>query len=99
MFEVAEYKVSFYHERFSSPVGFLLASGMRPIIARTVCRIWYRDDWGGGTPGEAWCSAEDQFNKETGRKIALTRALKNAGFDKPARSLFWEAYFKKRGRR
>ena len=41
----------------------------------------------------AACSSDDNFNKETGRKIALTRALKNIpGFTKQARTAFWDVY-------
>ena len=36
------------------------------------------------------CSLHDKFNKETGRKLALTRLL--AGFEKPFRTAAWEAY-------
>ena len=43
--------------------------------------------------GSAVCSASDQFCKETGRKIALTRALFSAAENnKGFRTAAWEAY-------
>jgi hypothetical protein len=44
--------------------------------------------------GEAVCSPQDQFNKNTGRKIALLRALDDTGStNKEVRKGFWDAYF------
>ena len=42
--------------------------------------------------GLASCSPRDQFNKNTGRKIALSRALDEI-FTRDERQLFWDAYF------
>lgn len=42
----------------------------------------------------ARCSVDDNFKKSTGRKIALTRALRKTGFGKAERRLVWEAYRK-----
>jgi hypothetical protein len=41
--------------------------------------------------GSAFCDPRDQFNKETGRKIALTRAVQN--LDKNERKIIWTGYF------
>lgn len=38
----------------------------------------------------------DRPNQNIGCKLAMARALKNAGFNKPTRTKFWEAYFQKR---
>jgi hypothetical protein len=43
--------------------------------------------------GYSYCHEQDQFVKEVGRKIALTRALEDMGADQPTRTLFWKAYF------
>ncbi len=43
--------------------------------------------------GLAQCHTGDNYCKETGRKIALTRALASAGFSKPLRTQVWKAYF------
>jgi hypothetical protein len=44
--------------------------------------------------GLADCKRGDNFNKATGRNIALDRALHNAGFDRETRKLIWKAYKK-----
>lgn len=41
--------------------------------------------------GISLCSRKDNFNKATGRKLALTRAL--AYHDRGFRTKIWEAYF------
>ena len=95
MFEVAEYRVKFAHSRLPERLQF----HNNPLAkALTVCVIEKKDFSDGRGVGEAWCSRKDQFSYSIGRKIALARALKASGFDKPTRSLFWEAYFKKRGK-
>jgi len=50
--------------------------------------------------GVATCSRRDHFCRETGRKLSLARALKNAQISKEERKLFWEKYrnMKKGGR-
>lgn len=40
----------------------------------------------------AKCSPRDNFEKERGRKIALTRAIEAAKLPKKDRSILWEAY-------
>ena len=41
----------------------------------------------------AYCGPQDNFSKEAGRKIALTRALKMSGLSKLERKAVWERYF------
>lgn len=43
--------------------------------------------------GLALCSESDNFCRRIGRKVALARALKNAGLNKPDRARAWSAYF------
>jgi hypothetical protein len=46
---------------------------------------------------QAHCSIKDSFVRNTGRKVALTRALMSVQqFTKDDRSAFWSAYFKAR---
>jgi hypothetical protein len=45
--------------------------------------------------GFSQCSPKDNFNKETGRKIALARTLTNA-FTKEQRTQVWRQYFARR---
>jgi hypothetical protein len=47
--------------------------------------------------GKAICHPIDMFNKKTGRKLALMRALKNYTSDKNLRKLFWATYFESVG--
>lgn len=39
-----------------------------------------------------YCSEKDQFNKDTGRKLSLTKAIRH--FPKSKRKLFWREYFR-----
>lgn len=47
---------------------------------------------GGDIIGMAWCSQSDQFCRRTGRKVALARAMKEAGWDKATRREVWDKY-------
>lgn len=42
--------------------------------------------------GSAWCSHQDQFSKEKGRKVALARALSHEP-DRTWRGEVWDQYF------
>lgn len=42
--------------------------------------------------GTARCNRADNFRKETGRKLALTRAIAHAKLSKPDRAVIWTAY-------
>lgn len=85
MFTVGNHKVTFWH---SVALGY------------TQCTIYTL-----GLPvGEcemitstARCSKRDQFNRNTGRKIALARAL--TSFPRYERRAFWQAYYQARGGR
>jgi len=44
--------------------------------------------------GVARLNPNDSFCKRTGRKIALGRAMDEAGFTRVERGLIWNAYFK-----
>lgn len=44
--------------------------------------------------GVATQSAKDQFNRRVGRKVSLTRAIKESTTDKSLRQYIWENYFK-----
>lgn len=43
--------------------------------------------------GQAFCSVSDRFDKETGRKVSLARALEASGVDKDTRTEVWNRYF------
>lgn len=44
----------------------------------------------------AFCSPKDKFDKNYGRKLALTRFLEKEGYTREERTLIWEAYKKAR---
>ncbi len=45
--------------------------------------------------GFSLCKVPDKFVKETGRKKALTSALRRTSFDRDERRQFWEAYHRR----
>lgn len=74
----------------------------RDEVQGTSCVIWDTHAVSDATGGDgfralgsglATCHRLDNFNKETGRKIALKYALKAAGFNENERRLVWEGYF------
>jgi len=56
-----------------------------------ICSVEKLDDEN-VTVAIAECSAKDHFNKDTGRKLSLLRALQNANVPKKERKEIWEAY-------
>jgi len=78
----------------------------------TLCNVWKYAPilWGEsieGTDSKQWlnlcygtakCGVDDNFCKETGRKIALTRALRYFE-DKEIRTAIWDAYFHRDNRK
>lgn len=44
--------------------------------------------------GKAFCNVKDCFNKETGRKVSLTRALSYLGLNREERRGVWQEYAK-----
>lgn len=68
----------------------LMEINHRLIHAVTQCDLTVDDK---SFAGIAACVVGDNFNKEVGRKIALTRALKKAGLPKDVRADVWIAYF------
>jgi hypothetical protein len=69
----------------------------------TSCEIYRVIDVVDGRPvyellanDEAWCNPIDQFNKATGRKVALTKALREAfPNNRHIRHAFWRGYFER----
>ena len=87
MIDGVEYKVEFQHEQLTKPRDLGFSSLTR---AFTKCIIsHYNSDY--RQVGISWCSANDVFNKEQGRKQALTQAI--CRFSRPVKTQFWAAYF------
>ena len=68
---------------------------LNEVLAGSYCTI-HKNEFKGEviSQGQSYISPNDMysFNKEIGRKIALTRALKKMHLSKEDRKLFWEAY-------
>jgi hypothetical protein len=65
--------------------------GYSKITPDTFCTIWNRHNIV-IAEGGAHCAKGDCFCKETGRKLSLARAMKNARFPKEERKVIWEIY-------
>lgn len=97
---VQQYHVRFAHYRDADnlPPNVLEHSpANHPINGVTVCSILPHTEkpTKDAEPlviGMAFCSEGDTFEKETGRKIALKRALEQSDLDKETRGNFWEEY-------
>ena len=61
---------------------------------QTVCDIGFPN--GEVFTGVSVCGRKDNFCREIGRKISLTRALKEAGFTYEGRQQVWKAYFNRK---
>ncbi len=46
--------------------------------------------------GRAYCSINDQYNKEVGRKVLLTKVLQLARISKEDRTLIWKSYLNRK---
>lgn len=62
------------------------------LLHRTECKI--KLDEKVLSSGVAKCCPTDDFNLAIGRKISLTKALKNFEVDRHTRRVIWEAFFK-----
>lgn len=82
-----ELQYSFQHDR---DVNFVIKPN-KVITDVTSCKMLINGDT--LITGTAACLQGDHFNKEKGRKIALARALKEAGVARDTRVLVWEGYF------
>jgi len=99
-----DYWVGFKHEHFTKLMGGsylddpIFTSGVWA-KGRTICTITAGDK---ENPivvgyGEASCSEKDNFIKEIGRRMSLTRALEMSfGDNREARKTFWETYHARR---
>ena len=96
MFEVAEYRVKFYHARYEEPKKYTFLGPNVTVQGSTTCYIVADDKE--TVSAVTFCSADDQFERNEGRKRALERVLEKSHFNKAQRTKFWEAYFKKRGK-
>ena len=86
-----EYQVDFDHIRGNTALFYCKHEG-------TCCLISVENREINVARGYTVLHSNDNYDKNFGRKLSLARALKNGRFSKPERVLFWEAYFKTRGK-
>lgn len=82
------YEIEFEHKQFEPPRLITNGGALHFIRGATICRVIHADK---SDVAVARCSCADQFNKATGRKISLTRAL--TGFPRKVRKQIWQAYW------
>ncbi len=93
---LTEYRVRFCHTSPEKARAQLRFHGLliKAVTTATIEKRWRRD--GDFTPwifvrcGVAGCSLSDTFVKETGRKLALKRAMRD--WPRESRTKMWEAY-------
>ncbi len=67
----------------------------------TTCKLFFLNEDGSidqiadSCRGYSYCHASDQFNKETGRKVSLERALDDGRFTREERREVWQNYFRR----
>ncbi|MCP4900161.1 MAG: hypothetical protein GY906_24585 [bacterium] len=85
------YRIRFMHRHPMPPGGEKLPTGEYP-IGDTHCYIeqWLFNEWRVYSWGQARCSPSDRFIKETGRRVALKRAL--AEQEPHFRTSAWTSY-------
>lgn len=85
--------IQFTHETiFVDPPGPIRLDARKVEARTTICTLVNKSNEI-VAEGEAFCHVNDQFNKETGRKLALARALKESELSQESRALIWQAYF------
>ena len=80
-------RIQFKHDK---DPGEVLENRKVVAITRCVLENEAGEDIGAGT---AFCVEGDQFVKEVGRRIALTRALASSPLNKEDRRIVWTTYF------
>ena len=71
-------------------------SNNETVRGETVCFITRKHDNSFLLVGTAYLAEEDQYVKEIGRKISLSRALEHSSFTKDERAKIWECYLNRK---
>lgn len=82
------YQIDWEHAHFNPPVDL---SGVL-VQGSTTCIVGPLEEGAGVVSAVAYCSVRDVFEKERGRKVSMTRALREAGLSKADRAKVWDAY-------
>lgn len=67
---------------------------IRRVHNRTYCELLDAQTGNQVSMAYSLCAANDVFCKDTGRKLSLARAMKNANLAKEERTVIWELYRK-----
>jgi len=81
------FKVYFHYDSIE------LEEGTEVYTGDTICKIYNEDGTIQLAYGHSSCAPEDQFNKREGRKISLTRAMKQLKLNREDRVVFWKTLF------
>lgn len=82
-----QYRVNFAHLKYDDGERVTVCSFGLPVAKGELPKVL--------ATGVARCSKHDNFNKATGRKLSLTRALNGVEFTKSQRTQVWNQYFGK----
>jgi hypothetical protein len=84
------YKIEFAHFPNEGGSGKFQENGNTlKYVGHTTCVILKGEEL--ISTGKAFCGEKDKYNKEKGRKVALSRAIKN--LDRDTRTTIWNEYF------
>jgi len=83
-----EYKVSWYHNNKTHLSDKKMDNNIQ-LESYTICKI--EGPYFSGK-GKAVLAYKENYCKDYGRKIALKRTMKNIGFTKETRTMFWHEY-------
>ena len=86
MFTVGNNKVTFSHDMTLT----------EETNGNTLCKIYNVETEEVLSTGMAFVSLKDNFDRNTGRKVALAKALKKLNLTSEERLVYWEEYFKRR---
>jgi len=90
MFKVDDIEVYFKHYPKESGLIDGNSKTKIPYVGKTLCIV---QDFVAGellSEGESFCSINDLFNRSTGRKKSMSRAIQN--MDKETRTKLWNKY-------
>jgi hypothetical protein len=93
MFTFDKYKITFEHMDYGHPLSLPGTNAEFTHVTYCYIDVLVDEDYALLSTGQALCSASDIFEKAIGRKVSLTRALKNAGFDRETRTAIWKEYW------
>ena len=79
-------KIKWYHD------NLFYSNGSKHFTACVLSRIMDDQSEEVLRLGGAYCSKNDTFCKDTGRKLSLLRAMKKADIPKEERKVIWEVY-------